>query len=121
MIAAGELLVVIEEDTAVVEDLRRKNIPVIEGPGAPRALLSAANVGRAHRLFVAIPSAFEAAKFIEIALAANETIGIVVRAHSDAQAAHLRSLGTGVVVMGEREIGLAMAARAVPAPAAAPV
>jgi CPA2 family monovalent cation:H+ antiporter-2 len=125
LVEAGELLVVIEENPTVIEDLHRKNIAVIEGPGAPRELLSAANVGRAHRLFVAIPSAHEAGQFIKIALRANEAIEIIARAHSDAEAEYLRNLGAAVVVMGEREIGLAMAARAIAArtptqPAATP-
>ena len=38
---------------------------------------------------------------------------IVARAHTDAEAEHLRSLGAGEVVMGETELGLAMASRAI--------
>ena len=113
LIQAGEPMVVIEENPAIAEDLRRKNIQVIEGPDSVDVLLSAANVGRAHRLFLAIPNAFEAGQYAEIALAANEDIEIVARAHSDAEAKHLKSLGANEVVMGEREIGLAMAARAI--------
>ena len=63
--------------------------------------------------FLAIPAAFEAGQFVEIALAANETIAIVARAHTDAEADHLRTLGARDVVMGERELGLAMASRAI--------
>ena len=110
---AGEPMVVIEENPAIAEDLRRKNIQVAEGPDSPETLLTAANVGRAHRLFLAIPNAFEAGQYAEIAVAANEDISIVARAHSDAEAEHLKSLGAHEVVMGEREIGLAMAARAI--------
>ena len=111
---AGEPVVVIEENATIVEDLRRKGIEVVEGPGSPRALLSAANVGRAQRLFVAIPNAFEAGQFVKIALSVNDAIAIVARAHSEAEAEHLKSVGAGEVVLSEREIGLAMAARAIP-------
>lgn len=113
LIAGGEPMVVIEENPAIAEDLRRKDIQVVEGPDSPETLLTAANVGRAHRLFLAIPNAFEAGQYTEIALAANEEIVIVGRAHSDAEAEHLKGLGAHEVVMGEREIGLAMAARAI--------
>ncbi|MBM3545972.1 MAG: Kef family K(+) transporter [Alphaproteobacteria bacterium] len=110
---AGEPIVVIEESPVVITALRDQKIEVVEGPGSPEELLSAANVGRAERLFIAIPAAFEAGQFVEIALAANEAIKIVARAHTDAEAEHLRDLGAQEVVMGEREIGLAMAARAI--------
>ncbi len=113
LIAAGQPIVVIEESPVIIKELHAKGIEVIEGPDEPEDLLSAANVGRAHRLFVAIPAAFEAGQFVEIALAANETIAIVARAHTDAEADHLKTLGAQEVVMGEREIGLAMASRAI--------
>ncbi len=113
LIAAGQPIVVIEESPVIIKELHAKGIEVIEGPDEPEDLLSAANVGRAHRLFVAIPAAFEAGQFVEIALAANETIAIVARAHTDAEAEHLKTLGAQEVVMGEREIGLAMASRAI--------
>lgn len=119
LIAAGEPMVVIEENPAIAEDLRRQNVQVVEGPDTPESLLTAANVGRAHRLFLAIPNAFEAGQYAEIAFAANEGIAIVARAHSKAEAEHLRSLGAAEVVMGEREIGLAMAARAIASAAGA--
>jgi CPA2 family monovalent cation:H+ antiporter-2 len=112
LLEAGEPLVVIEESPVVIADLRRQGIEVVEGPDSPEALLSAANVGRAHRLFIAIPAAFEAGQFVEIALKTNENIAIIARAHTDAEAEHLRHLGAGEVVMGETELGLAMASRA---------
>ena len=111
---AGEPVVVIEENATIVENLRGKGIEVVEGPDSPRALLSAANVGRAQRLFVAIPNAFEAGQFVKIALSVNATIAIVARAHSEAEAEHLKSVGASEVVLSESEVGLAMAARAVP-------
>ena len=107
-------MVVIEENATIVENLRGKGIEVVEGPDSPRALLSAANVGRAQRLFVAIPNAFEAGQFVKIALSVNATIAIVARAHSEAEAEHLKSVGASEVVLSESEVGLAMAARAVP-------
>jgi len=113
LIAAGQPIVVIEESPVIIKELHAKGIEVIEGPDEPEDLLSAANVGRAQRLFVAIPAAFEAGQFVEIALAANEAIKIVARAHTDAEAEHLKVLGAQEVVMGEREIGLAMASRAI--------
>ena len=113
LIGAGEPIVVIEENPVIIKSLLEKGIEVVEGPDEPEALLTAANVSRAHCLFIAIPAAFEAGQYVEIALAANEDIVIVARAHTDAEAEHLRSLGAGEVVMGETELGLAMASRAI--------
>jgi len=45
---------------------------------------------------------------VQQARRANPALPIVVRAHFDAEADHLLSLGASKVVMGEREIALAM-------------
>jgi CPA2 family monovalent cation:H+ antiporter-2 len=80
----------------------------IRGNAARDDVLAAANLGSAKLLFVAIPEAFEAGQIVQQARRANPTLPIVVRAHYDAEAAHLLSLGATKVVMGEREIALAM-------------
>jgi monovalent cation:H+ antiporter-2, CPA2 family len=80
----------------------------IRGNAARDDVLAAANLGSAKLLFVAIPEAFEAGQIVQQARRANPTLPIVVRAHFDAEAEHLLSLGATKVVMGEREIALAM-------------
>ena len=60
LIGAGEPIVVIEENPVIIKSLLEKGIEVVEGPDEPEALLTAANVSRAHCLFIAIPAAFEA-------------------------------------------------------------
>ena len=59
-------------------------------------------------LFVAIPEAFEAGQIVQQARRANPGLPIVARAHFDAEVEHLLSLGASKVIMGEREIALAM-------------
>ena len=77
----------------------------------------------ARRLVVAVPNAFEAGQIILRARAANPGIAVIARAHSDAEADHLKGLGADTVIMGEREIARGMvesivAAEAPPAHAA---
>jgi CPA2 family monovalent cation:H+ antiporter-2 len=71
-------------------------------------MLAAANLASARILFVAIPAAFEAGQIVEQARRAKPDLNIVARAHFDAEVEHLRKLGANSVVMGEREIALAM-------------
>ena len=67
-------------------------------------VFAAANPAGAKRLILAIPNAFEAGQIVLRARAANPTINIIARAHSDAEVEHLKGLGADTVIMGEREI-----------------
>jgi monovalent cation:H+ antiporter-2, CPA2 family len=80
----------------------------IRGNAAKDDVLAAANLGAAKLLFVAIPEAFEAGQIVQQARRANPGLPIVARAHFDAEVDHLLSHGASKVVMGEREIALAM-------------
>ncbi len=80
----------------------------IRGNAAKDDVLAAANLRGARLLFVAIPEAFEAGQIVQQARRANPNLPIVARAHFDAEVDHLLSHGASKVVMGEREIALAM-------------
>jgi len=101
-------LVVIEEDNEKVTRLREQGIETFKGPFEPNLLLQVANIPEAKWLFVAIPDCFEAGQMIAQARAANPSLAIFARAHSDAEEEHLQKHGASVVVMGEREIARAM-------------
>lgn len=96
-------LLVVEE--GVVGD---PGVEHIRGNAARDDVLAAANLAQARLLFVAIPQAFEAGQIVQQARRANPGLPIVARAHFDAEVQHLLSLGASQVVMGEREIALAM-------------
>ncbi len=96
-------LLVVEE--GVVAD---PGIEHIRGNAARDEVLAAANLKQARLLFVAIPQAFEAGQIVQQARRANPELPIVARAHFDAEVQHLLQLGASRVVMGEREIALAM-------------
>jgi len=108
----GEPFLVIEERREHVDRLRQQNIEVIHGHAPAADVMKAANLAGARRLFIAIPDGFEAGQIAEQARAAYPDLQIVARAHSDAEAEHLRKYGADVIIMGERELASAMLAQA---------
>jgi CPA2 family monovalent cation:H+ antiporter-2 len=108
LLAQGIKLFVIEENERTVESLRARGIEAYAGNAASPALLKAANLAAASRLFLAVPNAFEGGQVVEQARAANAALKIVARAHLDSEVDYLRDLGADAVVMGEREIARAM-------------
>jgi CPA2 family monovalent cation:H+ antiporter-2 len=99
---------VIEENPEIAERLRAAGVEVILGPDSPAAMIEAANVEAASRMFVAIPNCIEAGRYIEQTVRRNPELKIVARAHEDREVAYLQSMGTDTIIMGEREIARAM-------------
>jgi CPA2 family monovalent cation:H+ antiporter-2 len=96
----------------VLEPLAASGIETISGNAAEHALFAVARPEAARCLFVAVPDAFEAGVIVEQARAANAALPIIARAHSDAEARHLISLGATSTVIGETELALEMLRRA---------
>jgi len=107
--------IVIEDKQDLVEQLRNQGIEAILGNAAAPDVLKAANIANAASLVVAIPNGFEAGQIAEQARAANPTIEIIARAHSDAEVEHLHHYGVDLAIMGEREIARGMIGRLLPA------
>lgn len=110
LLARGEKLLVIEEQGDAVAAAKRDGAELLLGNAADPAVLAAAGLGRARRLFVAIPGSFEAGQVCEQARRENPALPIVARAHSDAEVAHLTKCGATLTIMGEAEIARAMLA-----------
>ena len=108
----GESLIVIEDSEDRAAAANAAGIRVIHGNGATAQALAEAHVVRASTLYVAVPNVFEAGQAVEQGRRLNSRLYIVARAHSDEEAAHLKSVGADQVVMGETEIGLGMVDRA---------
>ncbi|HEY2890004.1 MAG TPA: YbaL family putative K(+) efflux transporter [Dongiaceae bacterium] len=117
---AGRPLLVIEDRPEIVSALKAKGVEVMAGNAASPALARAANMVKARWLVVAIPNAFEAGEIVEQARAANPTLEILARAHSDAEIDYLKGFGADFIIMGEREIALAMIGHLLGPPASEP-
>ncbi|WP_089174112.1 YbaL family putative K(+) efflux transporter [Bosea sp. AS-1] len=108
LLAQGAKLLVIEDNPDAVETAKRDGAELLVGNAADPEVLAAAAVGRATRLFVAIPGSFEAGQVCQQARAENTSLPIVARAHSDAEVEHLTKCGATLTIMGEAEIARAM-------------
>ena len=104
----GAAIVVMEDQDAAAALARRNKFDVVRGNAADAANLAAAEIESAASLFVAIPNGFEAGQIVQQAKAANPTLRIVARAHSLDEVEHLRRLGATKIILGERELALAM-------------
>ena len=99
---------VIEASDGTVSKLRESGIEALTGNAAQPEILKAAALTKSRNVVVAIPEAFEAGQIVQQARAANASIRIIARAHSDAEVEHLQGLGADTVIMGEREIARGM-------------
>jgi len=108
----GMKMLVIETADDGIEKARQDGAEVLVGNAADPEVLTAANIIGAKRLFVTIPEPFEAGQVVQQARAANPTIDILARAHSNAAVEHLNKLGANLVVLGESEIADRMVERA---------
>jgi CPA2 family monovalent cation:H+ antiporter-2 len=106
----GFRYVVVTQQRDEVDRLRRQGITAIYGDAANAEVLEMAGLDRARLVVVAISDPNETRLIVERVRAANPNVDLVVRTHSDTEAAHLRSLGGKVqAVHGERELAVQMA------------
>ena len=102
--------VVAEQNRELVEQLRARNTPAVSGDAADPAVLIQAHIAQAGMLVIATPDAFSARKMAETARTLNPAIEVVVRSHSDDEAALLAQEQVGTVFIGEQELASGMAA-----------
>jgi CPA2 family monovalent cation:H+ antiporter-2 len=103
-------VLVIEEIRPLALQARAAGLEAIHGNAANREVIEAANLGAARCLLVAIPDAFEGGQVVAQARAISPALRIVARSHSEEETDHLKKHGADTVIMGEREIALAMLA-----------
>jgi CPA2 family monovalent cation:H+ antiporter-2 len=101
--------VVAEQNRELVENLRAQHIPAVSGDAADPAVLIQAHIARADMLVIATPDAFNVRKMVETACKLNPAIEVVLRTHSDEEAALLQQENVGKVFMGEHELARGMA------------
>jgi CPA2 family monovalent cation:H+ antiporter-2 len=108
LLERGVSMVVVEQNRDVVERLRKRGIAAVSGDAADTAVLKRSHVAGARLLVIAIPDALQARTIAEHARTVQPNIEIVVRAHSDDDAALLRKDGGSHVFIGEHELALGM-------------
>jgi CPA2 family monovalent cation:H+ antiporter-2 len=97
-----------EQNREVVERLRAEGAHAVSGDAADASVLIQAHVARAKMLVIATPDTLAVRSMIDIARKLNPKIEIVLRTHTDEEAAMLRDEHAGTVFMGEHELALAM-------------
>jgi K+:H+ antiporter len=106
----GFRYVVITQQRDEVDRLRKRDVTAIYGDAANPEVLGMAGIASARLVVVATSDPTETRLIVERVREQNAGIDIVVRTHSDTEAAHLRSLGGKVqAVHGERELAVQMA------------
>lgn len=100
----GVHFVVMEDDKEKAEEAGEAGHVVVRGNALEDRHLRAANIGEARNMLIAVPEGFEGGAIHEHARHLNPTLTVIARAHSDAEVAHLESLGVPHIVMGEREL-----------------
>src|SRR5512139_1105797 len=100
--------VIAEQQREAVEKLRERGVQAVAGDASDPAVLIQAHVARAQMLVIATPDTFQARKMIEIARTLNPRIRVVVRSHSEDEAALLRREQAVEVLVGELELANSM-------------
>ncbi len=117
--ASGEPFVILEESEVRLAEARTAGYEAIYGNGARQDALELANAPAARSLLIAIPNSFDAGAIVEKARALNPALRIIVRAQTDPEDEHLKSLGASSVVLTGREIARGMLEKIAPPPKAA--
>ncbi|MBH1999877.1 MAG: Kef family K(+) transporter, partial [Sphingomonadaceae bacterium] len=105
---SGKHVVVLEDDAEKAQEAADAGLSVVRGNALEDKHLLAAGIGDARHLLIAVPEGFEGGAIHDHAHRLNPYLQVVVRAHSDAEVAHLGGLGVAHVVMGERELAARM-------------
>jgi CPA2 family monovalent cation:H+ antiporter-2 len=106
----GFRYVVVTQQRDEVDRLRSSGVTAIYGDAANPVVLEMAGIAHARLVVVATSDPHETRLIVERVRELNAAVDLVVRTHSDTEAAHLRSLAGKVqAVHGERELAVQMA------------
>ncbi|WP_336764053.1 YbaL family putative K(+) efflux transporter [Asaia sp. VD9] len=110
LLGEGWSVLVVETGKMADPFASRERIELMLSNAAEARTIKAMHLEKARLLMVAIPEPFEAGQIIAQAKAINPDLMIIARAHFDSAVEHLKELGADHVIMGEREMALAMLA-----------
>jgi CPA2 family monovalent cation:H+ antiporter-2 len=107
---SGIVYVVADQDRETVVSLRARRIHAVIGDASDPAVLIQGHVARARVLIIAMPDLIKARQMVSVARTLNPAIKVLFRTHTDEETELLERENLGAVFMGERELGVAMAA-----------
>lgn len=91
-----------------MEQLRTVDVPAVLGDAADPMVLAQAHVARAAVLIIATPDTLRARQMVDCARTLNPDIAIIIRSHSEMEAALLTEQAACTVLLGERELAHSM-------------
>ncbi|WP_279327029.1 NAD-binding protein [Deinococcus koreensis] len=113
--------VVVEQDDALVEELRAQGLSVIYGDAARTQVLRQAGLAQAGVVVVATPDALQAQLITEHVRRVSAQVHVIARTHDEHTQQSLQELGADEVLFGEQEFGQAIGVQAVTALGRRPV
>jgi CPA2 family monovalent cation:H+ antiporter-2 len=100
--------VIAEQNRERVDALRKQGLAAVSGDAAEPAVLVQAHIAHAAMLVIATPDPLDVRKMIDVARTLNPHIEIVLRTHSEDEAALLMKENAGRVFFGEEELAKGM-------------
>jgi CPA2 family monovalent cation:H+ antiporter-2 len=113
--------VVVEQNMALARNVRRDGVTVIYGDAGWPEVLGAARPETARLLIIAIPERGNVRRIVQSAREANPDLPVIVRTHTDSEAAWLQSQAIERIVMSERRTAADIAAYALEALQTTPI
>jgi len=108
LLRQGHPVLVLENNEAAAQSLRRDNIPYIVGDADSELILSKAALDAAKALVIALPDPMSTRLLLQRARAIAPRLDIIARAHTTKELDQLSQLGAAEVVQPEFEAALAL-------------
>jgi len=106
--ARGIPFVVADENREIVEKLREDGWAAVVGDASNPMVLAQAHVARAAILIIATPDTMKVREMVRVARQLNPSIDIIVRSHSEMEAALLEQEEAGTIFLDEKELADSM-------------
>lgn len=108
----GIPFVVVDEEPAIVRDLRSKGERALLGDASRPEVLDRAEIERARVVVVSVPERAAVRRVVDRVRTVNPKVLLLVRTHSARERDHLYGQGAANVVMGELELALELSRQA---------
>ena len=112
----GVPVLVVDDDADRVDEARAAGFPTVKGHAAAPHVLEETSPAGAAIGVLAVPQPLEAGEVIARLRAANPSLVLLARAHSEAEVRHLLAHGADGAVLAEKELAHSMAEMAMSAP-----